>query len=209
MPDHLQVYLPRCLSAFVGADITAALLASELIRDGQVAPGRPRLLVDIGTNGEMALAADGRLWCCSTAAGPAFEGAGIHQGMPARTGAISRVRMENDRIICSVLGETSAEGLCGSGLLDAVSVLSDTGIVDETGVLCKDGHRFADQLLEINGQPAFRLPGTTVILTQQDIRAVQLAKSAVCAGMKILMKEAGYGPQDIRELVIAGGSAAA
>lgn len=205
LPGHIRVYLPSCISAYVGADITTALLASQIFDNGRVMSDSPRLLVDIGTNGEMVLAANGVLWCCSTAAGPAFEGAGIYQGMPARTGAIHRVTQEDGRIASSVLGGGEAAGICGSGLLDAVAVMCQAGIVDETGVICKEGHPFVDYIKEVNGQPAFLLPGTPVMLTQQDIRAVQLAKSAICAGMQTLLKEAGYKPGDISELVIAGG----
>lgn len=205
LPGNIRVYLPKCISAYVGADITTALLASEFFQQGKVVSDRPRLLVDIGTNGEMALAADGALLCCSTAAGPAFEGAGIHQGMPARTGAIYRISFENHRIKTAVLGGGQAVGICGSGLLDAVSVMCEAGIVDQTGIICEDGHDFTEYVKEINGQPAFELPGTGVLLTQQDIRSVQLAKSAICAGMKTLIKEAGYDFDDIGELVIAGG----
>ena len=96
-------------------------------------------------------------------------------------------------------------GICGSGLLDAVSVMCEAGIVDQTGIICEDGHDFTEYVKEANGQPAFELPGTGVLLTLQDIRSVQLAKSAICAGMKTLIKEAGYGFDDIGELVIAGG----
>lgn len=205
LPINSRVYLPRCISAYVGADITSALLAAEFVKNGEVAPGSPKLLVDIGTNGEMALSANGRLWCCSTAAGPAFEGAGIHNGMPARTGAIFKVKADNHRIVCSVIGNEPATGICGSGLLDAVSVMYETGVFDETGVILEQGHRFTDYITDVNGQPAFRLPKTNVILTQQDIRAVQLAKSAICAGMLTLIQKAGFTPDDIEELIIAGG----
>lgn len=203
-PD-CRVYLPRILSAYVGADITTALLASGLYRDGQVAEGAPRVLVDIGTNGEMALAAKGRFLCCSTAAGPAFEGAGIHQGMLAKTGAISAVTFEGGRFGYTVLGGGEAVGLCGSGLLDAVAALCDAGILDETGVILEEGHAFEGCITEVGEQPAFRLPDTGVVLTQQDIRAVQLAKSAICGGLLTLLDEAGLQPDEVEELLIAGG----
>ncbi len=205
LPGNIKIYLPRCISAYVGADITTALMAAEFVTGGKVAPGKPRLLVDIGTNGEMALAADGMLFCCSTAAGPAFEGAGIHQGIPARTGAIYRVTLDNGRITSHVLGGGKAEGICGSGLLDAVAVMREARILDETGLICDSGHDFAGYITDENGQPAFLLPGTSVLLTQQDIQAVQLAKSAICAGIDTLIKESGYTREDISELVIAGG----
>lgn len=203
-PD-CRVYLPACLSAYVGADITTALLAAGFYREGRVPAGPPRLLVDIGTNGEMALAADGRLLCCSTAAGPALEGAGIHQGVMARTGAIYRVRLEGLTMVCDVLGGGEAQGICGSGLVDAVAALCEAGVIQDTGLIDEESHAFTAYVEECDGQPAFRLPGTAVRLTQKDIRAVQLAKSAICAGMRTLIAEAGLQAEAIAELVVAGG----
>ena len=157
-PD-CRVYLPACLSAYVGADITTALLAAGFYREGRVPAGPPRLLVDIGTNGEMALAADGRLLCCSTAAGPALEGAGIHQGVMARTGAIYRVRLEGLTMVCDVLGGGEAQGICGSGLVDAVAALCEAGVIQDTGLIDEESHAFTAYVEECDGQPAFRLPG--------------------------------------------------
>ncbi len=207
LAESCRVYLPRCLSAYVGADITTALLAAGFYQPdaGGVPAGPPRLLVDIGTNGEMALAANGKLLCCSTAAGPALEGAGIRQGMMAADGAICRVQVEGGTMRCDTLGGGEARGICGSGLIDAVAALRLAGIVDETGAIEEESHAFTAYIEEIDGQPAFRLPGTDVMLTQKDIRAVQLAKSAICAGMLTLLSEAGLQPEDVSELVIAGG----
>ena len=169
-------------------------------------PGHePELLVDIGTNGEMALAAGGKMLCCSTAAGPAFEGAGIYQGMNAKEGAVSRVFLENGKIRCSVIGGVEAKGICGSGIVDAVAVMVKAGILDETGIINEEDHAFEGDITEVEEQPAFRLPGTQVVITQKDIRAVQLAKSAVCSGMLTLIEEAGMQPKDVKRLTIAGG----
>ena len=205
LAEGARIYLPRCMSAYVGGDITTALMAAGFDRKLEIAASEPELLVDIGTNGEMALAAGGRLLCCSTAAGPAFEGAGIYQGMNAKEGAVSRVALADGEIRCEVIGGGEAKGLCGSGIVDAVAVMVKAGILDETGLINEEGHAFEAYITEVDDQPAFRLPGTGVILTQQDIRAVQLAKSAVCAGMLTLMGEAGMKPEDIGRLTIAGG----
>ena len=113
-----QVYLPPCLSAYVGADITCGLLACDILH----ARG-PALLADVGTNGEMALLSDGTIYCCATAAGPAFEGVGISCGSAAVTGAIDAVTVENNALRCHVIGGGTARSLCGSGLLDAVAAL--------------------------------------------------------------------------------------
>lgn len=205
LPFDAVVYLPRCISAYVGADITTAILAAGFFRDGRVTEGKPRLLADIGTNGEIVLAANGRLLCCSTAAGPAFEGAGIAFGMSAKDGAISRVMLEDGAMTCTVLGGGEARGICGSGLLDATACMVESRVLDETGIISDEGHDFLKYVTKHDGQAAFRLPGTEVLLTQKDIRAVQLAKSAVRAGMLTLIEEAGLEPEDISELLIAGG----
>ena len=153
-----QAYLPRCMSAFVGADITTALLASGICSGRET-----RMLTDIGTNGEIALWHEGRLSCCSTAAGPAFEGA----------------------------NGTAPKGICGSGVADVLAGLLELGRLDESGLLD-------------DGEDAWPLaPG--VALTQGDVRQVQLAKSAVRAGMETLMARSDLAPEDVAELAIAGG----
>ncbi len=185
-----KVFLPRCISAYVGADITCALLASGLFAGGLPRQGEPVLLADIGTNGEIVLSADGRLIACSTAAGPAFEGAGISMGMTAQDGAIDSVDVVQGEIRAHVLGGGTARGICGSGLIDAFAALLDTGKMDETGRLL-DG--------------SFRFPGTDVVLTQEDARKVQLAKAAICAGMQTLLSHAGVDESKLERLLIAGG----
>lgn len=176
-------YLPDCLHAFVGADVSCAILASGMCRKNETA-----LLCDMGTNGEMALWKDGQLYIASTAMGPAFEGAGISCGCGSVRGAIDAVELVNGRLHCHVLGGGEALGLCGSGLIDAVAALLDTGFLEDTGAMdddapLKDG----------------------VVLTQGDIRAVQLAKAAVAAGMQCLMKAADCTPAQVQTLYLAGG----
>ncbi|HIU31971.1 MAG TPA: DUF4445 domain-containing protein [Candidatus Caccousia avistercoris] len=178
------VYLPPCMSAFVGADITTALLASGICNS----PGT-RMMADIGTNGEIALWAEGHLRCCSTAAGPAFEGAGISMGMPGKDGAIDHVSLQGGKLCAHVLGDAPPAGICGSGIVDALACLLETGDLDETGFL--------------EDEEALLLP--PVRLTQKDIRMVQLAKSAVCAGMRTLLHTAGIPMDQVEELAIAGG----
>ena len=184
LPFAHKVYLPRCMSAYVGADITTAALAVEFDK-----PGGCDLLVDIGTNGEMLLRAGDTLLACSTAAGPAFEGAGISCGMPARRGAISKVADDLSFTVLGGGGADTAVGLCGTGILDAVAALRKAGLIDDTGRL----------------EEPFTFPGTHVSVTPADVRAVQLAKAAVCAGILTLIGEAGLTPADIGTLYIAGG----
>ena len=168
----------------MGADITTALLASDICKQSD-----SRLLVDIGTNGEMALWHKGTLYCCSTAAGPAFEGAGISMGMSGQTGAIDRVQIVNGELFAHVIGEGEPRGICGSGVIDGVACLLDLETMDETGYLEDDPTPIADP----------------VVLTQEDIRAVQLAKSAICAGICTLTHTAKLPLDALNELVIAGG----
>ena len=188
LSPETPIYLPRCIAAFVGADITSALLAAEAY-----SAGHTELLTDIGTNGEMVLNIDGRLLACSTAAGPAFEGAGISMGMGGSAGAIDRVYLAEDNsespFQVHVIGDVAPVGICGSGLIDAVAGLLETEAIDETGFM--------------EDAPAMLTP--PVCLTQADIRAVQLAKSAVHAGIRTLLKTAGLRPDNIETLYIAGG----
>lgn len=178
------VYLPYCLHAFVGADTVCALLSSGITSRNDTA-----LLCDIGTNGEMALWHQGKLYIASTAAGPAFEGAGISCGCSSVLGAIDQVNVVNGTLHCHTIGSHAAVGICGSGLLDAAAALLDTEAMDETGYL-------EDESIELaNG----------VRLTQADIRAVQLAKAATYAGILSLLSAAGCTAGDVKTLYIAGG----
>ncbi len=182
-PDA-SVYFPPCAGAFVGADMMCSLLASDIPhRSGT------RLLTDIGTNGEMILSHQGRLLAASTAAGPAFEGAGISMGMGGRGGAIDRVRAEDGRLSARVIGGGEPVGICGSGIVDAVAALLEIGALDETGYLENDPAPIAGP----------------VSLTQDDIRMVQLAKSAIHAGLRTLLRTVGAGCEEVEELAVAGG----
>ncbi len=180
-----QVYLPPCISAFVGADITTALLASEICDKTQTA-----LLADIGTNGEMALWHGGQLICCSTAAGPAFEGAGLSMGMAAKQGAIDAVALQPDGgYTPHVIGDIAPLGICGSGIIDAIACFLRTEAIDETGLL-EEGE------VVLGGQ---------VRVTQSDVRMVQLAKSAICAGLTTLVASNQLCAGEVAALCIAGG----
>ena len=181
---NAKVYLPYCISAFVGADIMTALLHTNLCKDT-----KKRLLVDIGTNGEVVLWTGEKLLCCSTAAGPAFEGTGLSMGMTASTGAISKVSLENGTFKVQVIGNQTPTGICGSGVIDAVNYLLQSELMDETGYLEDDEIFLAEN----------------VKITQEDIRKIQLAKSAICAGIETLLQQEGISANDLDELLIAGG----
>lgn len=179
-----NVYLPPCLHAFVGADITCAVLASGMTKSSDTA-----LLCDVGTNGEIALWKDGVLYASSTAAGPAFEGAGITCGCGSIPGAIDRVSVKDDRLEAGTIRNAPAVGLCGSGLVDAVAAMLELEWVDETGAMDDDEATLAGE----------------VKLTQADIRAVQLAKAAIAAGIECLLQTAGVKHEDVQHVYLAGG----
>ena len=183
----ITAYLPRCVSAYVGGDISCSVLASGILRR----PGN-RLLVDVGTNGEMVLKIGDALYCCATAAGPAFEGAGISCGSSARNGAIHQVDLVHGEICCQIIGGDTAESLCGTGLIDAVACFLKTGMVDYRGRIAK----------QWGGQLPLR---DRVFVTQADIRQLQLAKGAIRAGMDTLMDAAAMPYDQVDEIIFCGG----
>jgi len=195
-PDGTVRVLPN-IAGFVGADTVGCLLSTRFDRlSGTV------LLIDIGTNGEMALTANGRRIACSTAAGPAFEGAKIRCGMRGAAGAIDHMRLENGRIACSVIGGGKAVGLCGSGLLDAVTVLLETGMVAPGGrMLVGKGEK--ERWTKCDGLDAVILQDE-VVLTQKDVREVQLAKAAIRAGIELLARQLGVTTEQIGTVYLAG-----
>lgn len=172
------------IAGYIGADTVGCILAAGLHQSDRLT-----LVVDIGTNGEMVLGNRHRRVACSTAAGPAFEGAKISCGMRGAEGAVDHVFLENGRIDFHVIGGGDPAGLCGSGLLDLTAVLLELGQIDESGALADD---------------TYRLPGTSVVLTQRDVREVQLAKAAIRAGIELLARKMGVRVEDIREVLLAG-----
>jgi uncharacterized 2Fe-2S/4Fe-4S cluster protein (DUF4445 family) len=173
------------IAAFVGADIVAGIASIQPTKKF-----RNYLFIDIGTNGEMALVTPDTIWCCATAAGPAFEGANISCGMSAVEGAINAYNNNG----YSVIGNTEPEGICGSGLIDLVAHLIDEKLVQEDGLISED---FIIVAAEKEN------PG--LVLTQQDIREVQLAKSAIFSGIKGLLRKASLQTDDLDGLFLAGG----
>lgn len=174
-------WLPN-IGGFVGADTVGCLLASDLDKRE-----RMTLLVDIGTNGEMALGNKEGITACSTAAGPAFEGAKITCGMRGSAGAIDHVFLKDGKLGFHVIGDAEPVGICGSGLLDAAACLLELGWVDESGRM-KETYYFTKN----------------VFINQKDIRELQLAKAAIAAGIELLCKQRGIEVTEIQELLIAG-----
>lgn len=208
--DTLLYLLPN-IAGHVGSDITAGILATNIMNEN-----KNNLFVDIGTNGEIVLSAKGRTLTCSTAAGPAFEGATIYQGMRAASGAIERVTIQNDDVDIVVIDGLKPTGICGSGIIDAVAQLLKNKIIDQTGKFVK-AENLLDQgcsegiakRLRINAHGkefvlAYVEDGDDIVITQKDVREVQLAKAAIYAGIKILMKELGVEEPDLDKVSIAG-----
>lgn len=200
-----QVYFLPLVAGFVGADTVAALLATGLDE------GRDRrLLVDIGTNGEMVLATGGKLLTCAAAAGPALEGAEISCGMRGIQGAIEAVSLDIG-IKYKVIGDVEPLGICGSGLVDLLSELLRVGAVDHTGRLLGQAEflaqggaaKLASNLLEDGFQVAVG-PQGPIVLTSRDVRKLQLAKGAIRAGCEILLSVGGIDYQDLDEIILAG-----
>ncbi len=193
-----EVYFTPSASAFIGADIIAGILATSLDMGEDNS-----LLLDMGTNGEIILYSKGNLSACSVAMGPALEGMNIECGMRAESGAIDRVWMEDKKILFHVIDELSPAGICGSGIIDAVWLLLEKGIITSGGRIISDiakvtddGKRF--QLVHPDGND------TGIYISQNDIRNMQLAKGAVCSGIKLLLESAGIKISDVRKIYLAG-----
>jgi len=199
-----NIHTVENIAGFVGADTIAVGLAVDIASAEEMT-----LAVDIGTNGEIILGTKDRLYAASCAAGPALEGARIAQGGRAADGAIEAVVINGDDIDIDVIGEVPARSICGSGLIDAVAVMLELGVIDKTGRFAEPDNlppAVAARITEANGQPAFTLAegNAPVILTQRDIRETQLAKAAIRAGIKLLQKKLGVEDDDIRHIYLAG-----
>ena len=186
IPPCSQVSFYPSIGSFVGSDILAGILAT-----GMHLKGAYSALIDLGTNGEIVVGNKERLLCASTAAGPAFEGAKISQGMQATTGAISSIDGNDQGWRCSVIGNGVSRGICGSGLIDAFSVLLERGLIGEFG--------------EINSGDSEIDLDSRVKLSQKDIQEFQLAKAAISAGIEILIRKLGIQTEEISDIYIAGG----
>jgi uncharacterized 2Fe-2S/4Fe-4S cluster protein (DUF4445 family) len=209
-PEARVCFLPL-VAGFVGADAVAVALATRI---GDVAD--VRIAVDIGTNGEVLLGSRDRLLACSAPAGPALEGAQIRHGMRGAAGAIDRVVVDDD-IRLHTIGETAALGICGSGLIDLLAGLLDAGIIDWTGLIQVDERDALPPPLRdrvvmrgeerqvIVARPGEHGASRELVLTQDDVRQVQLAKGAIASGIAMLQKVSGVPWDDVKELMLAGG----
>jgi uncharacterized 2Fe-2S/4Fe-4S cluster protein (DUF4445 family) len=196
------VYLPPNIAGYVGADHVAMAQAT-----GAWESERTLVALDIGTNTEVTLAKDGQIWCCSCASGPAFEGAHIQDGMRAAPGAIERVQIVNGKVHLKTIENRPAVGICGSGILDAISELLEAGYINRKGAL-KEG---LPGVSSVDGMLRFTLVeadqtghGRPVVITRKDINEIQLAKAAIRTGVELLLQEASASYDDIQDFIIAG-----
>jgi len=199
-----RLIMPPSLGGFVGGDLVA-LIISQSLHKRKV----PIMAIDLGTNGEIALAADGRLVVCSTAAGPAFEGERISNGVRAITGAVEDVRIDSNGVNLKTIGGGRPAGLCGSGLIASVAELLRAKVIEPSGRI-KTPEEIRSRLLAgrvvsgDRGREFILSRKPSVRLRQGDIREVQLGKAAMCAGMGSLARAAGVDIGDIRQILIAG-----
>lgn len=225
LDSHTVLYIPPCIGAYIGADITCGLLYSHIF-----APDKTWLLVDVGTNGEMILQTGDRILCCATAAGPAFEGAEIQMGMPAVAGAIYKVAIKKSETERGSAKDTLPEenppdftwgddpelsvwtvdhaapaGLCGTGLISIVNLMLQEGVLDGSGRINDEDIALSGWVEEKEKDTLFHIGCSGVLITQKDIRNIQLAKAAVAAGIDTLLHEANLMSEDLDILYLAGG----
>jgi len=203
------VYVAPVIGGYVGGDIVAGMTATGLGRQD-----RPTLFLDIGTNGEIVLAAGGRLYAAATAAGPAFEGARIRHGMRAAPGAIERIHFDGQWHIRTI-GSERPKGICGSGLVDLAAELLRLGLLRADGRLLRSANPSAapnDRWTEAKGEPAFIIcpahqtaTGEPILLTQRDVRQLQLAAGAIRSGIRLLLRRAGLRAMELQAVWVAGG----
>lgn len=200
--EGAALYMPPNVAGFVGADHVSMLLATATAEQPGVT-----LSLDIGTNTEISLNAHGSLWCCSTASGPAFEGAHIRDGMRAADGAIERLIWQDGTLHWMTINHAPPVGLCGSGILDAVAVLRAGGILGPTGAM----HRDRPGVHAETVNPWYEIVparqsghGRAVAISRADVNEVQLAKAAIRAGIKLLVEQAGLTEADIDRVIVAG-----
>ena len=209
-PEGRLVLFPS-VGAYVGADIVADMLATGIARDAE-----RRLLVDVGTNGEIVVGNEDRVITTAAPAGPAFEGGQILHGMRATEGAIEGVAFDvvtedaEGAISLQVIGDVEPRGICGSGLIDAVAQLRLAGLLSDSGMLMSPDdavaaeHRLASRLrIDDEGVREFALTDD-IVLTQRDIRELQQAKGAIATGIEAAMRERGLAPADLDEVLLAG-----
>lgn len=203
-PEAFLQFLPN-LAGYVGADTAGCLLAVDFLHEK-----KRTLMIDIGTNGELVMGTAEQAYTCSTAAGPALEGARISCGMCGIEGAIQHLKIENGELKLSVIGEKEAIGICGSGLIDAIALFKREGMIESRGRIQRKDRLKTDfakknawRINRDNGKSQIMLT-EHVSITQQDIREIQLAKSAIISGIQILCKKLDWKLEDLEQILLAG-----
>ncbi|RPI83359.1 MAG: DUF4445 domain-containing protein [Chloroflexi bacterium] len=204
MAPGAVVYIPPTIGGFVGPDHVSMVLASDLDQSNKVTLG-----LDIGTNTEISLRKPGEehLVAVSCASGPAFEGAHIRDGMRAASGAIEKVRIGEQGVELTTIGDAPAVGLCGSGILDTIAELFKAGYIDRNSRFKQDHGkvRLGDHGPEFVLVPAEQSgSGRDIAITQKDVNEIVLAKGAIQAGLNILLEATGTAPETVEEVIIAG-----
>ena len=205
-----RAYIFPSFGAYVGGDIVAGVLASGMDRDKRV-----RLFIDVGTNCEIVLSDGNKIITTAAPAGPAFEAASIKCGMRAADGAIEVVKITKDGVSLQVIGDVEPQGMCGSGLVDAVAELAKIGVLDQSGrfvtqeVMEKEFPKLSSRLINLEtNEKAFILHGDTndplVYLTQRDVRELQFAKASIATGWRLLMEQLNLKDEDIQQVLLAG-----
>ena len=208
--NGLIINIPM-VSGYIGADTVAAVLASGMYDKDEVS-----LLLDLGTNGEIVLGNNKFLMACSAAAGPAFEGANIRNGMGGVPGAIDMVKIDNDIISITTIHNEKPKGMCGSAIIDSIGQFLIENIIEETGrfydldEVRELGEKLKKRRVKLDGMEAFIIQenfdtGEVIAITQKDIREVQNAKAAIAAGIKVLIEEKGLKESDVKKVYLAGG----
>lgn len=210
-PDT-YIYAFPLIGGFIGGDTVAGILSTEIHKRKGYS-----LLIDIGTNNETALGSEKAVFATSTAAGPAFEGGNVKYGLIAKRGAIQGIEIRSDKAVLDVIGDVTPKGICGSGIIDSIAKLLNAGIIDRTGRIKNRDEvegNIANRIIE--GEAGARNHGTgnafllykdanrEITITQNDVREIQLAKGAIQAGIKLLLKKAQVTPFDIDRIFIAG-----
>jgi uncharacterized 2Fe-2S/4Fe-4S cluster protein (DUF4445 family) len=193
--ERAPAVLFPALGAYVGPDIVAGVLATGLTLDKRV-----RLFIDVGTNSEIVLGSSERALATAAPAGPAFEAAQIRCGMRAAEGAIEGVKIVDDEVALTVIGDVEPVGLCGSGLVDAVAELVAAGILDRSGRYVAGS---SERLGKIGEETVFHLTDD-VFLSQRDVRELQFAKASIATGWTILCRELGVEPEEISQVLLGG-----
>ncbi|MCQ5340139.1 MAG: ASKHA domain-containing protein [Candidatus Methanomethylicia archaeon] len=200
-----SVYALPNVAGFVGADAIADVLASRIHEKEKLT-----LLMDVGTNTEVILGNKYGLWCCSTASGPAFEGAHIKFGMRAASGAIEKVKIkENFDVEYITIDNEEPRGICGSGIIDAIAEMLRTGVIDTSGRIVlqdhkriREGENGKEFIIAFKEETANK--EEDIVITQDDIREIQKAKAAMYAGYMTLMRKASFKKEELSEIIIAG-----